>query len=284
MAIDRGWTGLAAALVCSLVVASRAGAQEAVNTNAATMPSKDVWVARPKFSYYRFGLNPGDQSEQTDLYRAEASVQYGFARAWSLTLDVPIEWRTQELAGGRDDSDHGVGDLDFTFKYRFYKDDTGGVDTLRAAALFGARVASGDDHDFSSQSVNPHFGAVVTMVRGRHGLNQELDWTFNTGGSDDNNFGGNDGSSDALKYNTAYLFRVAPSEYTSATTGSWYAIAELNGLYETNGDNEIRLSPGLMYEDRSFAVELTVQLPLIEDLDHRAELDFGIGFGVRITF
>lgn len=275
---------IAAVLIACSVSADGALAQEAMYTNAATMPSRDVWVVRPQFNYYQFGANPGDGSTKTEVYEAVTSVQYGIARGWSLTLDIPVQWRTQEFADGREDSDKGVDDLDAMFKYRFYKDDTGGVDTLRAAALFGARFASGDDHDFSSQSVNPHFGAVVTMVRGRHGFNQELDWTFNTGGSDDDNFGGNDGSSDALKYNTAYLFRIFPERYTATTTGSWYITAELNGLYETNGDNEIRFSPGLMYEGRNFALEFMMQFPFIHDLDHRAELDISVGFGVRVTF
>jgi hypothetical protein len=271
-------------LLFTLAAAAPCLAQEAMYTNAATMPSKGVSVVRPQFNYFKFGANPGDGSTSTEQYEAITSIQYGIARAWSLTLDIPVQWRSQDLLGGGTDSDKGVDDLDLMFKYRFFKEDTGGVDTLRAALLGGARFASGDDHDFSSESVNPHLGAVVTMVRGRHGFNQEVDYTFNTGGSDDDNFGGGEGSSDAFRYNTAYLFRIAPERYTAETTGSWYVTAELNGIYETNGDNEVRFSPGFMYEGRDFALELMMQFPMIEDVDHRAELDFSIGFGVRVTF
>lgn len=283
MPMHRASISAAACVAVQALTACGALAQEAMYTNAATMPSKGVTVVRPQFNYYRFGANPGDGSTITDVYEVVTSVQYGIARGWSLTLDVPVQWRNQEFTGppAREDSDYGVDDLDFTFKYRMFKHDTGGVDTLRAALLGGARVASGDDHDFSSQSVNPHFGAVVTMVLGRHGFNQEVDWTFNTGGSDDDNFGGGDGASDALRYNSAYLFRVWPERYTSTTTGSWYVTEELNGLYETNGDNEVRFSPGFMYEGYDFAVEVMMQFPLIDELDHRPELDFSVGFGVR---
>jgi len=267
-----------------ILSAGEALGQEAMYTNAATMPSKGVFVVRPQFNYTRFGSNPGGEARQTELYEASTSIQYGFARAWSFTLDIPVQWRDQRLADGTSDSDHGVDDLDALFKYRIFKEDTGGVDTIRAAILGGARFASGDDADFSSQSFNPHFGAVVTMVQGRHGLNQEVDYTFNTGGSDDDNFGGGEGASDALRYNTAYLFRVSPEQYTSTTTGSWYVTAELNGIYETNGDNEIRFSPGILYEGRDFAFEVMMQLPMIDDLRYRAEIDFSVGVGVRITF
>ena len=66
-------------------------------------------------------------------------------------------------------------------KYRILKEDSGGIDTVRAAIMAGAEVASGDDRDFSSLSFNPHIGAVLTVVRGRHGFNVAVDYLFTTG-------------------------------------------------------------------------------------------------------
>jgi len=39
-----------------------------------------------------------------------------------------------------------------------------------------------------------------------------------------------------------------------------------------------------LYEGRDFAFEVMMQLPMIDDLRYRAEIDFSVGVGVRITF
>lgn len=177
-----------------------------------------------------------------------------------------------------------MSDIGLALKWRFFKEDTGGVDTLRAALIGGARVASGDDLDFSSQSVNPNIGAVVTLIRGRHGFNQDFIFQLNTGRAGVDNLGGGSGPAEAFRANTSYLYRVFPERYAADTKGAWYLTAEINTLYETNGDWDVRFSPGVMYEGWDFALELMAQVPVVQELDNRAELDFGVGIGLRFTF
>lgn len=277
---------LSRSLICALlaVLGAAARAQEAMYTAAATMPSPGVFILRPQIHYYRFEAEPDGSATRTERIEWATTLQAGLARDLSLTLEVPLAWERQRLPGGGRDSDNGVKDLDALLKWRFFKDDTAGVDTVRAALLVGARFASGDDLDFSSQSVNPRLGAVVTVVRGRHGFNQEVAFQLNTGGGGIDNVGGGEGPSEAIRSNTSYLFRIAPERYASDTKGAWYITAELNTLYETNGDWDLRFSPGFMYEAWGFAFELMAQLPLVQRLDNRAELGFGVGAGVRFTF
>lgn len=268
--------------LASLLHAHVARAQEAMYTAAATMPSPGVFVFREQFHYFRYGRNPNTGSDHTDQYEFRSGLAFGLDRGLALSLEVPLELR--DTVTGRDnDWDKGVEDLDLMLKWRIYKDDSGGIDTLRVALMAGINFASGDDSDFSSQSVNPHLGVVLTKVWGRHGFNQEFHYTFNTGGDRADNFGG-EGPDDAFRYNSAYLYRIAPAFYTSQTNGAWYITAELNGLYETNGDNDIRFSPGLMYEGRRFALELMAQIPVYQHVNERPQLKFGIGIGVRFTF
>jgi len=154
----------------------------------------------------------------------------------------------------------------------------------RAALIGGAHIASGDDKDFSTQSVNPYLGAVVTIVRGRHGFNQDVFYHLNTTGSGYDNTEGGMGPADAFRANSAYVFRLFPERFTSQSTGAWYATCELNYLYETNGDQDLRWAPGIMYEGQEFAFEVMVQLPLWDDLSERPELDFAVGVGFRFAF
>jgi hypothetical protein len=240
-------------------------------------------VLREQFHYFKYGTNYNTGAKETKVYEAMTGVQYGLARDWSLTVNVPLQLKEKEQPSGEDDWDKGVADIEALFKWRFYKEDTGGVDTLRVALLGGAHLPSGDDPDFSSQSVDPDIGGVATLVRGRHGFNQELMYRFNTGGDADDNLGG-EGPSDALFYNTSYVFRVFPEQFATDTVGAWYVTLELNGLYETNGDNEIHWSPGLMYEGRAWGFEIMGQFPLLEDVHERPELDFSVGVGLRLFF
>lgn len=272
-----------AAGAMALVLAGTVLGQEAMYTQAATMPSPGAYILREQIHFFRYGQNPVTGEKQEDKYELSSALNIGLARALAVNIEVPMALKRTESAAGDTDWDKGVEDLDIMFKYRVHMENTGGVDTQRIAILGGASVASGDDRDFSSQSVNPKLGAVFTQVWGRHGFNQDLIYTFNTGGTAGKNDGGN-GPDDALAFDTAYLYRIYPSAYTSESEGAWYVTAEVNGLYETNGDVELRWSPGLMYEGRQFGFEVMAQFPLWNELDERAELDVALGVGVRLLF
>ncbi|QOJ00368.1 MAG: hypothetical protein HRU70_07635 [Phycisphaeraceae bacterium] len=256
--------------------------QEAMYTQAATMPGPGSWILRTQMHFIRYGENPVSGETREDVVEWRNAVQVGLARALSLTVDVPAAWKRSESPSGREHA-VGVEDVELMLKYRVYMDNPGGIDTTRVALLGGAYVTSGDSREFASQSVNPHLGGVITIVRGRHGFNQDLLYTFNTGGTPGKNNGG-EGPDDALAFNTAYVYRVFPERYTSETEGAWYATLEMNGLYETNGDTELRWAPGFMYEGRRFGFEVMAQFPLWNKLDERAELDFAVGFGFRFLF
>ena len=55
-------------------------------------------------------------------------------------------------------------------------------------------------------------------------------------------------------------------------------------FYDINGDDEIFVSPGLMYESRTFTVDATIMIPVHQNLEHRAETEFIVGLGARISF
>lgn len=259
-------------------------AQESMYTNAATMPSPGTWVLREQVHYFKYGSTPDTDIERTNVYEAATSVQYGLVRDLSLTVDVPAQWKEQKNGTtGEGDWDRGIEEVDALLKWRFFKEDSGGVDTLRVALLGGAVMASGDSYDFSSASFDPEIGGVATLVRGRSGFNVELRYRFNTGGDAADNLGG-EGPSDALFYNGSYVFRLFPDRFSSESVGAWYATIEVNGLYETNGDNEIRWAPGLMYEGRTWGFEVMGQFPLYDAVHHRAELDLAVGAGIRLFF
>jgi hypothetical protein len=264
--------------IAALAFAPAAMAQEAMFTQAATMPSPGTGVWRQLVHYSEYS---GPHGAESQVLEVMAAVQFGLARDLSLTLEAPVVWHRMEHGDGTTDRDFGVDELNLMLKWRFYKEDTGGVDTRRAALLLGAEFPSGSG--IADNSVDPYIGAVYTQVWGRHGFNQDAIFRLNTGGASEDNFGG-EGSAEAIFLNTAYLYRIAPAAYTSDTKGSYYLTTELSQIYETNGDYEVRFAPGIMFEGWQWAWEAMVQLPVYEDVDKRPELDWSVGFGIRLSF
>lgn len=278
---------LSVLIAASSSLAPSALAQEALNMDSATQPSPGVIYIYERAKYTRFGRSPhennaGEHTDRTNQLRLETSITAGLTRDLAVTAMIPVE-RREERAGARElDTSFGLADPEILFKYRIYKSDSGTLDTLRVALLAGAEIPSGDGN-FTSGSVDPIVGIAATTIRGQHGLNASARFKLNTGGDEEHNLGG-DGPDDALWYNTSYLYRLAPGAWTATSDAALYAVMELNGLYETNGDNEVLLSPGLLYEARTWAGEIGARIPILEDVNERPETDWGMVVGVRFLF
>ncbi|MBL0871572.1 MAG: hypothetical protein IBJ18_13450 [Phycisphaerales bacterium] len=271
---------VAGALGAGLIGGVEVKAQEAMYTAAATMPSPGVYVLRQQYHWFSYSSSPSEGTDRAQRLEVKSSLQYGLVKDLSLTLDVPVEYTSVKYANRQDTDDSvGVDDLDLTLKWRFYQNDPGGIDTIRIALLGGARLRT--EGRFST---DPHVGIVYTQVHDIHGFNAEAHYTFNTGSDPGTpNFGGK-GDSDALNLNLAYVLRVFPITFTPESKSAWYVTAELNHLYEANGDHELKFSPGLMYEGRRWGFEIMGQIPVYTRLNHRARQTFGIGIGWRYIF
>lgn len=269
----------------ALVVPTAARAQAPMNGESATQPSPGQVLLRPMFHYYRLEVDSPNPFVRGKLeaFDVETSLDVGLRHDVALSLRVPVELRRRSFSflGGTDD-DEGVGDLTLLAKWRIWKADTNALDTARLSLLGGIDIRSGDD-PFTSDAYSPRLGLAYTQVFGRHGFNGSLGWTFTTGGNDDPVFAG-ESTADVFRYDLAYLFRLAPAAYTAETEGAWYAIAQVDGTYETNGDHELLLAPGIMYEAKTWALEFSVQLPGWESLDHRPETEYVLQSGFRLTF
>ena len=92
------------------------------------------------------------------------------------------------------------------------------------------------------------------------------------------------GSADLLTLETSYLYRISPASYAAETSDSLYGVVESFVDYETNGDAEWRIAPGLLWEARRWAAEVSVILPAASDIEERAETEFGLVAGIRVLF
>ena len=167
----------------------------------------------------------------------------------STALVVESEWARREGGG---ETDSGFVRAGLLLKQRVMRRDLGPLDTWRASVLSGADLP-GDEMVREAAHVSPRLGVATTAILGRHGLNGQIDWTGRTG------------EDDRFRLNGSYLYRLAPATYAVDTRGAWYAVAEWLNEASTGGDWRSDAAMGLLYEDRAWAAEIGLRLPLAQD-------------------
>lgn len=262
-----------------IVFSGEAHAQASALSDAATQPAKGriAWREQARFERYELLGNDVDQ------WTIDTRLIYGLRKDVSLTLNVPMILRDRSVvsAAGVGDQE-GLGDTTLMLKWRFWQHDPAPVDTNRLALIGGLRLPTGTD-GLSTGGWDPFVGLTFTRVFGRHGMNASARYTASTDGLA-NPISAGTGEADLLTLETSWLYRLSPSEYTSETDASLYFTVESFVDYETNGDIAWRVAPGLLYEARRWTAELSPIVPIAQDVDDRAELDWGLAFGVRFLF
>lgn len=256
-------------------------AQTPINAPGAMQPSTGTGVYHAMFLYRNRGADPSMGDLGADEYIALSQVAYGLARNLSLQVDVPIVYSDADTPTGSD-SELTIADPTVLVKWRVFQNDPAPTETMRFSVIGGLQIPGDSTYrmDASHDAWDPIIGGVFSTVLGRHGFNASVLYEFYTGGDE----GMGEAFSDSMRYDASYLFRIDPVEYTSESTSAWYAVAELNGFYDINGDSELFLSPGVMYEARTFTVDASVMIPVHQDLDYRAETDIILGIGIRLSF
>lgn len=247
-----------------------------INSDVAFTPRKGGSILRLQYSYSE--ADDRDEVRHVNSSGIQGTYVHGLKENLALFFTVP--YMNQQVDRvlprlGRVESAHdGVGDLTFLAKYRFWQRDTRPGETYRWAALGGLNVRSGDS-EFSSDSYDPILGTVFTLQRDRNLLDADLIYQFNTGRDESRH--------DALRYDLAYSYRFFPAVFEPGANYEWNAVAELNGLYSTDGSHEVFLSPGLQFVTERWAIEASVQLPVIQDVDG-PETDYRLVIGLRFQW
>ncbi len=268
--------------LCALAVCFSSGialAQQAILTTAPTLPSKGQVVTRSLLIATSYDDGPV-QGEDFTIFN---SISYGLSGSLAVQFDLPYRFQDVEGTSDGDIDNSGLLDGEVSLKWRVWKDDFGPVDTARLAVVAGTTVPIGADR-YSSDSFNPYLGLAYMYIHGRHGLGLSANYLFTTGSTPGPALLPGETLADFLEVDAAYLFRLAPSEYGTDFTASWYGVLEVNLLYETNGDSEAFIAPGLLYEAPNFAIEATVQVPVAQDLHSRPERAFVVTLGIRLLF
>ena len=145
MRVHRSIGGCAALIGALLLLAAAPAsvAQEAINTPAATQPGEGNFVNTYKLRLTHYGGTPAGSDGSANEVRLEGLLAYGLTGDLSMSIQAPLTSRT--VSGEPTiSSETGVGDMTLQFKYRFWQDDFGPVDTVRASVFAGAELPTGN--------------------------------------------------------------------------------------------------------------------------------------------
>ena len=241
-------------LICSviaLLMTEQSSAQEAINFDSALQPGLGSTIMRSQLRYFEAERRAPGVSIDIEQYMVSTTFVHGLRSDVTLIFNAKHHFRERDfnLTGASDD-DNGFGDVRMLGKFQLFSEDTGVNSTERVSLLSGLEIRSGDS-TFSSDSYDPLLGLVYTKGADRLGINAAVLWKFNTAG----------GVHDEVHYDGAITYRLHPERYGAGKVTALFGILELNGIYETNGDDELFFSPGVQYVTSQWALEATVQIP-----------------------
>lgn len=258
------------ALVALLFLPIPSYAQEAIFTRSATQPAAEVLAWRQQFNYQHFENGMNELSERTIL-------SYGLEG--NLAVEAQLPFITMRGAG---EDVTGAGDLTVLFKTRVWQSHTGAVDTARIG-LFGGLALGVGPTQLTGGGVDPVVGAVFMKVAGRNGFNLATQYQLTTAGSNQPLLPGA-GTSDLWRTDFAYLYRIFPEQYSTENDAAWYITFEFNNYFETDGDDELLFSPGILYEGTNCAIELGARVPVARHVTERPAQGPGVTVGFRLLY
>ncbi len=199
---------------------------------------------------------------------------YGITGDWAAGIDVPYEFKDQTS-----ESSNGLSDIQLFTKYRFWRQDSLGLQKS-AAVLLAVNMDNGDEKD------NPPLGNGATdIIAGLTYGYESLEWYRWSSARylrpGENNAGFQKGGKwlvdfvggwrptlpEYKKPDTVWLLELN-SEFTDKT--------ELNSNSIANsGGNEWFISPGIFWTYRNFAIKSGIQIPVANNLNgNQKESDY----------
>lgn len=288
---------LALGLSCGIFFAAMATAAP-INTDTA-LPVHEgelLWREQVRF------IKARDSARDLEVFAVPSVLVYGVTEKFALIGLVPWLEKTLKIKmAGVERGDDGFGDATLLGRYQVFQADRTG-ETFRAQILAGLKFPTGRDDardqlgrlpqtlQLGSGSYDPILGGVFTWQRLQWQADFDLGYQFNTS-ANDFQFG------DTLTHNASFQYRLSPRTLPDEGVPSFvYGVLELNGIWadrsESSGQDiaasggyTLFLSPGLQYVTTRWVAELSVQVPIIQDLNgSQTEIDYVLAAGFRIQF
>lgn len=283
-------------LMLALILTGPFAAAGPINTDSALPVDEGGFLWRQQVSF----LKAEDSTRDMEVITVPSVFVYGVTEKLALLGQVPYVDKSLE-ENGVERGDNGLGDSTLLARYEVFHLDKP-AETLRAQVLAGLKFPTGEDDEsdehgrlpqmlqLGSGSFDPVVGGVFSWQALQWEIDLDLVYKVKTE-ANDFQFG------DALSHDASYQYRLWPQELPERGNPSFiYGVLELNGIWaqrnEINGSDvadsggyTLFLSPGLQYVTMRWIAEVSIQLPVIQDLNGgQLETDYVLNAGFRIRF
>ena len=258
-----------------------------INTDVAIQPAQGELIYRSQVRYVHASEESGDPDGELNRLLLPQTFVYGFVPKFSALAKVPLRYDKLDDRAP-ETNDFGAADIQVLGRYQVWKHQA--YLEANALTLLGGLEFPSYDSPFSSRSFDPIAGFVFSRIKDRLGVYTDLTYQFNTENSDDFERG------NELKWDAAIEYRFFPVEWTGESDFSFSLLLELNGSYKQRSESEgsrvgnsggisLLISPGAQLQFKRVILEVSVQLPLIQNLNgDQLETDVVVATGVRFFF
>ncbi len=283
-------------LILALSLSSDFATAAPINTNTALPVHEEEFLWREQVSF----LKAKDSTRDMEVLTVPSVFVYGVTEKLAFIGAVPYMDKSFK-ENGVERGDSGLGDSTLLARYEVIHLDKP-AETLRAQVLAGLKFPTGEDDEsdergrlpqtlqLGSGSYDPVVAGVFTWQTQQWQVDLDLVYKINTE-ANDFQFG------DVLSHNASLQYRLWPQELPEHGNPSFiYGVLELNGVWaqrnEINGSEfadsggyTLFLSPGLQYVTPRWIAEISIQLPVIQDLNGgQLKTDYILNAGFRIQF
>ncbi|MBI4657769.1 MAG: transporter [Verrucomicrobia bacterium] len=267
-----------------------------INTDTALPVHKGGWLWREQVRF----LKAEDSTRDLEVIAVPSVLVYGVTEKLALIGIAPYLNKSFK-AGGGERADHGLGDVTLLGRHQIFQFDRPG-ETFRAQLLGGLKFPTGEGSardalgllpqplQLGSGSYDLIAAGVFTWQRLRWQADFDLAYKINTE-ANDFRFG------NTLAHDAALQYRLWPWQLPERGVPHFvYGVLELNGVWAerselsgtkigASGGYSLFLSPGLQYISKRWVAEVSVQLPVVQDLNGgQLKTDFIVAGGFRIQF
>lgn len=270
-----------------------------ITFNTALPVAEEEFVVRLQFKAGKTRQENQFPSRQVKVKAAVGVLGYGLSPDFTLFAVLPYVSKKLKTSGSNRES-AGLSDLSIFARYTVYKNNMPGK-TFRVAPFAGVNLATGKDTEKDRTGQIPpglqpgsgstdFFGGVVITY-------QTLAWQLDTQLRLDTFNEGNElERGNKISIAASMQYRIWPRDLGSDIPGFLYLVLEselshqqkdkVAGTYnDDSGGNRWTISPGIQYVTWRWVAELSVQLPLKENLNgNTLETRYGINGGFRWNF
>ncbi|AXT19067.1 hypothetical protein D7030_14445 [Flavobacteriaceae bacterium AU392] len=187
----------------------------------------------------------------------------------SIAIDIPfITYDFESASNGS-----GLADIRLTGKYQFYQKNATGK-TFRVLAKTEQTLPTGEELDLLGLSTGlyqGYYGILTGYESLKFGITSELgyNWIPN-------------GTLDHLRYKLGFGLPLLKPQFPNKQINLYFEYSNF-WIFERNW-YQLLYAQGIQYAGKDFTIDVSVQVPLVNDVDTGRELNYSLFLGGRYTF